>query len=438
MNQEYQSNSLTWLGSGLRTTSGRGGDVLDLREHNLSVILAYLREHGPSPRSDIAQGCGLAKSSLTVQLTELLQLGYIRETVSDPTHVVGRPVKLVSLDGSHMVCAGVSVDVDEVSIRMSTLDGAPYYTSVHTADFRYQRTSEMIATVLSVITEAASKVDPSKVLAAIEIAVPGSVARDAGTVGWAFPIGWRDVPICGLVASALHALGRPLPVIGVDNNMNFSGLLAARNPALSMGNSSAAYLAAVRGVGGGILFGRNVFRGSHGGAAEFGHIPVERGGRICRCGRTGCLETRIGLESLILDSGLATSPDAAAERAFSDPAGVVSCLKEAAANGDPRVLESLREAGHFLGSAVDSTMSILNPDMILLDGYLSTLQEYLLPELTRRVEAVTHYLSFRSTKIIAIEPTEAAVALGALAGAIDQCLLHPLQMSERLGLRHKK
>ena len=45
------------------------------------------------------------------------------------------------------------------------------------------------------------------------------------------------------------------------------------------------------GVGGGLVLGGDLWRGADGMAGEVGHVTVDPGGRTCRCGNAGCLET---------------------------------------------------------------------------------------------------------------------------------------------------
>lgn len=42
------------------------------------------------------------------------------------------------------------------------------------------------------------------------------------------------------------------------------------------------------GVGGGIISGGQLLRGSTGYSGEIGHMPLDPGGYLCACGRRGC------------------------------------------------------------------------------------------------------------------------------------------------------
>jgi glucokinase len=95
--------------------------------------------------------------------------------------------------------------------------------------------------------------------------------------------GWRDFPLRERLAAELG-----LPVF-VDND--------AKALALGEGWRGAArgmtdFLAMVvsTGVGGGIVLDGRMLDGAAGNAGHIGHLIVEPGGRMCRCGAQGCLE----------------------------------------------------------------------------------------------------------------------------------------------------
>src|SRR5690606_23803240 len=58
----------------------------------------------------------------------------------------------------------------------------------------------------------------------------------------------------------------------------------------AQGAEIALYLTVSTGIGGGAVLNGRLHRGAAGNGGEFGHIMVRPGGRLCMCGRLGCLE----------------------------------------------------------------------------------------------------------------------------------------------------
>lgn len=120
-----------------------------------------------------------------------------------------------------------------------------------------------------------------------------------------------------------------------------------------------------QGIGSGIFLNGQLFQGDGGGAGEIGHVVVvEENGKLCRCGRRGCLETvsnvPIVLEQLHMKS--------------------IDEVRAALQAGDPHAIEVVRRAAHYLGIALANVVSILNIRKIVLIGEMTQLGEVWLDE----------------------------------------------------------
>ncbi len=58
------------------------------------------------------------------------------------------------------------------------------------------------------------------------------------------------------------------------------------------------------GVGMGIVLGNELYRGTRGCGAEFGHTKVHLDGALCRCGQRGCLEAYVADYALLRERSL--------------------------------------------------------------------------------------------------------------------------------------
>ncbi len=131
------------------------------------------------------------------------------------------------------------------------------------------------------------------------------------------------------------------------------------------------------GVGGAIVRGGELVPGAAGTAGEIGHLVVDAGGRHCGCGGRGHLEayasrtaiTRVllaelhrGRSSVLADlvPGSNEEPGGTAIRS-----GV---LARAVTGGDELVIETVTEAGRYLGLGLASAINLLNPQRIILGG----------------------------------------------------------------------
>jgi glucokinase len=138
--------------------------------------------------------------------------------------------------------------------------------------------------------------------------------------------------------------------------------------------------------------------GDSGSAGEIGHICVEDHGRLCGCGRQGCLERYVSVGGLIQTAReiLADSSEDSLMRQLSEltPEAIDQCCDE----GDQLALEVYRQTGEMFGIGLSFYASIINPEAIILTGGLTnqwkwleeptqlSFNEHLFPNLRGKVE----------------------------------------------------
>ena len=138
--------------------------------------------------------------------------------------------------------------------------------------------------------------------------------------------------------------------------------------------------------------------GDSGSAGEIGHICVEDHGRLCGCGRQGCLERYVSVGGLIQTAReiLAESSEDSLMRQLPEltPEAIGECCDE----GDKLALEVYRQTGEMFGIGLSFYASVINPEAIILTGGLTnqwkwleeptqlSFNEHLFPNLRGKVE----------------------------------------------------
>jgi predicted NBD/HSP70 family sugar kinase len=122
------------------------------------------------------------------------------------------------------------------------------------------------------------------------------------------------------------------------------------------------------GVGGGIVLNSEIFEGGIMGGSEVGHMSVQAGGRLCSCGRKGCLESYVSIPAL--------------KKAVFEASGKEMEIEEIFANRkDPVIADVLKEYTQMLGCGIVNIVNLFRPQMILLGGMMSEYAEYLIDDL---------------------------------------------------------
>ena len=127
------------------------------------------------------------------------------------------------------------------------------------------------------------------------------------------------------------------------------------------------------GVGSGFIVNGKMLYGHDGFAGELGHVIVKENGRICGCGRKGCLETYssvTGIKTTVIE--LLESDNTNSElRGFKHEDLSGKIIEQAARRGDEVAQKAFGITGEYLGKALANVIAITSPEAIILFGGLA-------------------------------------------------------------------
>ncbi len=244
---------------------------------------------------------------------------------------------------------------------------------------------------------------------------PGAVDQEAGTVAHARNLPDWDKPF-PLAETLSDALGTP---VRIDNDVKVA---VAAELELGAGRPYESFLGVWwgTGVGGGVVLGREIWRG-RGAAGEIGHMVVKQGGARCPCGRRGCLEAYAGRGAMeaharkLVKRGRKTDLFELMEKRKRDrlTSGVWA---DALEREDEMATALLDRAVAALGAGIGSAVNLLDVEAVIVGGGLGTrLGE---PYVRRIAEATLPHLFVDERP-----PAMLTAALGDLGGAIGAALL---------------
>jgi predicted NBD/HSP70 family sugar kinase len=345
-----------------------------VRRSNLSAIARELHARGPLSRSELVARTGLTRSAIRGLISEFVLSGLVVEERSNPDGSPGRPSPRVRPRPETVVVLALEVSVDSLAVALVGLGGT---TIEH---HRIERPRSHLS-VEAIVADLRDLVDRLELLPAcraaligVGVAVVGVVRRRDGFVSTAPNLGWRDVPLGEILASAL---GLRVPV-RVANEADLGALIELRRGA-ARGADDVLFIQGEVGVGGGIIVDGQPLTGVAGFAGEIGHMPVDPNGSRCQCGSVGCWETQIGERALL---GLAGhSPDGGR--------GAVDAVIAAAARGDERALFAIRTVGDSLGMGTAGLVNILNPRVVVMGGLYSRLYPFIADRLETQLDRFT-------------------------------------------------
>ena len=344
--------------------------VTSLRARNRAVVLKQIILAGQTTRATIARECGLSVASATNLVVELIGEGLVVEAGSVSSRG-GRPITLIEPrpDGAYLVGADVGergVAVELFDLGMTRVD----------REFRGGRELESPETIAHDLDDALSalrKRNPAawESVVGVGLGLPGIVETEADgrQVLYGQSLDWPPIPIAELISHDV--------AVYADN-----GAKAQAKAELWFGGARGVEHALVvllgRGVGLGVVAGGELQYGSTSSAGEWGHVKIERGGRLCRCGGRGCIEAYVGADAILSAwSEAGGRYDGTGWRALGG-------LIESAESGDPAASSVVEDVIQTLGAGLGSLVNLENPQRIVIGGWVGL---RLMESLTDRLDA---------------------------------------------------
>ena len=311
------------------------------------AMIHLIATAGPLSRTRLARALGVGKPALTALTRTLIEAGIIleaREEADEPRQ--GRPSMLLAMNPDYGYFAGVSITLEQPVLVLVDLTGQV----TARLELPFSRDPETVATQIAdgVDDLIASTGIARERLLGIGVAVSGLVDAAHETCLNSTHLDWHNVPLARLIRDRTG-----LPAY-LENDAKTAAtrekLFGEARPL-----DDFAVITIGDGVGCASFIDGKLRRGHNGGAGEIAHTTGEPGGRPCKCGKRGCLDTVAAPGAILLqarNAGLQTSS-----------IGEIELL---AARNDPAALDVLHKAGATLGSVIAHLVQVNDPEAVFV------------------------------------------------------------------------
>ena len=286
---------------------------------------------------------------------------------------------------------GVDIEIDVTTYAIVDIRGTIIAID-HFSTSDYPIVSEYVAVLSDKIVTLVEANGGYETVRSVGISAPSGNFL-TGSIENAANLPWKgNIPLAALMRDSLGlavAVGNDAHASAIGERVYGSAHGLQNFVVVSMGHG---------GVGSCFFSNGRAHLGDSGSAGEIGHICVEDHGRLCGCGRQGCLERYVSVGGLIQTAReiLADSSEDSLMRQLSEltPEAIGQCCDE----GDKLALEVYRQTGEMFGIGLSFYASVINPEAIILTGGLTnqwkwleeptqlSFNEHLFPNLRGKVE----------------------------------------------------
>jgi predicted NBD/HSP70 family sugar kinase len=339
-----------------------------IRDINRQIVLNYVRELAPISRADISRETALQRSTVSLIVDELIDYGLIEEVSGESTG--GRPPSLLSLRTADPVAIGVDLGTINTALATSDLAGRVLsreeFSTDPDADITIEKIVECVRRLLR---------KSGGTIEGIGISFPGWV--DPETLhSYAPHFKWRNAPIAARVTQATS-----LPVT-IDNDANAAALaeLWFGRPEIRAIRDFILVLVA-DGLGTGIVFDGQVYRGEGGTAGEFGHMTIGTGAPVaCAAGSTECWEAFASERAALARYKKSANHNGNDEVSFTK-------LVDLALRGEGPARAALKTTARYLGIGIANLIQGLAPETVIVGGPIVRAWPIIAQDLKTSVEA---------------------------------------------------
>jgi glucokinase len=259
---------------------------------------------------------------------------------------------------------------------------------------------------------------PARTVSGIGVGCPGVLNLEDGVILEAPNLGWKRVPLRAMLTGWFHC--RVLLANDVD-----AGTYGEYRFGAGRGARTLVGVFPGTGIGGGCVYAGQLLRGKTGSAMEIGHLPIRENGRLCGCGKRGCLEAqagRLAISAEVAQASFRGETPYIAEQAGSDLKKIKSgLLAKAIKEGDTAVERIVRDAMHLMGRAIGGVVNLLAPDVVVLGGGLvEAMPRLILDEVRAGLKETAMGSLLKQVKVVEAALGDDATALGAAALAAEE------------------
>lgn len=259
-----------------------------IKENNRNLIYQYIYRNHNVSQQNIAYDLHLSRPTVTTNLASLEEDGLITKNGQINTEYVGRKAAAYTIIPDYRVGIGVEILRKEVKIIAVNLYGEKILRSVYKIPYKneddyFQKVCQKILSFKDFIG-----LSDEQILG-VGFAMQALISPDSKIVLYG-----KILECSGLSISAFtRYLPYPCAFIHDADSAAIAELWVSPNL------DDAFYLSLSHHLGASLIIDRKLISGDHGHSSTIEHIQMEPNGKLCYCGKHGCIETLCSLHSLL-------------------------------------------------------------------------------------------------------------------------------------------
>lgn len=313
-------------------------------------------------RQEIAAALGFSMPTVFQYVNDLMEKGLIMEA-GEYGSTGGRKAKILKVCGDFRYAIGA--EVKNSCVRMVLLDFSGTLVDKEIFPIQYENTFDFYQSFGACVQRFALKnsmvkANPQRLLG-VGVSLPGIIDPSFGVL--------RQSRTLNVANVGLASFSRSIPYdVSYENDANNAAFAE-----MGGGDKNIVYLSLNDTVDGAIVFRSEIYRGDHFRSAKFGHMAIEPDGRMCYCGKRGCVDIYCSAKRLSEAGG-----------------GSLDKFFARMEHGDQACAQAWDEYLHYLALTVSNIHTIFDC-RIILGGDVGCYMKKFIPQLEDRLREANEY-----------------------------------------------
>lgn len=267
----------------------KGLNMVSIKRNNQALILRAIKEYGQLSRKDLAEILKLTPAALTIITNTMLESSILRIVGEVNKNKVGRKKILLDINYDYKNVIGINIEREYITIGLMNLKGEELKEAI----IRVPENAIVMELMEKIIDKIKGLIEDevleAKDILGIGIGIIGDVNPHSGVSQNAYGL-WKDAfDIKTFLESRLNI------DVTIDNNVR--ALALAERIFSNSFTEKILFIKYWPGIGSSLILNNQIYYGHNYRSGEIGHTIVKLQGEQCICGKKGCLETLINLNS---------------------------------------------------------------------------------------------------------------------------------------------
>lgn len=343
-----------------------------IRDINKQIVLNYVRAYSPISRAEIARKTDLQRSTVSA-IVESLKKSKLIEEIGEGDSTGGRKPTMLKISSGIPVAIGVDVTPTHTTVAVADLLGNVLEKESFPTSPDMEFMTQQIINSVSKFAEKHKDNDLE-----VGISLPGITDHNENIALYIPYFKWKNWKIGEKITEATNL------TVTIDNDANaiaLAELWFGREKIRKIRNFVTVLVG--QGIGTGIIFDGQVYRGEKGSAGEFGHMIMGPDApTVCSCGGVSCWEAHSSEKAIIARyQMLMTNKNGNENKNIT-----IDELVELANDGNNEAIEVFEKTARILGVGIANLIVGLNPQAVVVSGKVTKAWNHIVGELQSTVE----------------------------------------------------